>query len=66
MLTSFGKILRKLRIDHSERFLDMAKNLYLLAWKKRSLHLYDLGQEAGDHLRRNADIDLTVFYSKAF
>ncbi|WP_375659137.1 helix-turn-helix domain-containing protein [Bartonella sp. MR30HLJHH] len=27
MLTSFGKILRKLRIDHSERLLDMAKKL---------------------------------------
>ncbi len=25
MVTSFGKILRKLRIDHSERLLDMAK-----------------------------------------
>ncbi|CAF27603.1 hypothetical genomic island protein [Bartonella henselae str. Houston-1] len=24
MLTSFGKILRKLRIDHSEHLLDMA------------------------------------------
>ncbi len=27
MLASFGKILRKLRIDHSERLLDMAKKL---------------------------------------
>ncbi len=27
MLTSFGKILRKLRIDHSERLLDMAEKL---------------------------------------
>ncbi|WP_375685029.1 helix-turn-helix domain-containing protein [Bartonella sp. AP172QHHD] len=27
MVTSFGKILRKLRIDHSERLLDMAKKL---------------------------------------
>ncbi|MGF7157642.1 XRE family transcriptional regulator [Bartonella heixiaziensis] len=27
MVTSFGKILRKLRVDHSERLLDMAKKL---------------------------------------
>ncbi|WP_208441940.1 helix-turn-helix domain-containing protein [Bartonella raoultii] len=27
MLTSFGKILRKLRVDHSERLLDMAEKL---------------------------------------
>ncbi|WP_375653761.1 MULTISPECIES: XRE family transcriptional regulator [unclassified Bartonella] len=27
MLTSFGKILRKLCLDHSERLLDMAKKL---------------------------------------
>ncbi len=27
MVTPFGKILRKLRIDHSERLLDMAKKL---------------------------------------
>ncbi len=27
MVTSFGKILRKLRIDHSERLLDIAKKL---------------------------------------
>ncbi len=27
MLTSFGKILRKLRIDRSERLLDIAKKL---------------------------------------
>ncbi len=27
MLTSFGKILRKLSLDHSERLLDMAKKL---------------------------------------
>uniref|UniRef100_UPI001ABAA4C7 helix-turn-helix domain-containing protein n=1 Tax=Bartonella taylorii TaxID=33046 RepID=UPI001ABAA4C7 len=27
MVTSFGKNLRKLRVDHSERLLDMAKKL---------------------------------------
>ncbi|WP_375618614.1 MULTISPECIES: XRE family transcriptional regulator [unclassified Bartonella] len=68
MVTSFGKILRKLRIDHSERLLDMAKNLDIsvaflssveigkksvpLGMEDKIIKLYKLDQEKASLLRK--------------
>ncbi|WP_375657766.1 MULTISPECIES: helix-turn-helix domain-containing protein [unclassified Bartonella] len=71
MVTSFGKILRKLRIDHSERLLDMAKKLDIsvsflsaveigkksvpVGLEEKIIELYALDQEVAEILRRESD-----------
>ncbi|WP_375642275.1 MULTISPECIES: helix-turn-helix domain-containing protein [unclassified Bartonella] len=71
MLTSFGKILRKLRIDHSERLLDMAKKLDIsvgflssveigkksvpVGLEEKIIELYALDKEVAEILRRESD-----------
>ncbi|WP_375670526.1 MULTISPECIES: helix-turn-helix domain-containing protein [unclassified Bartonella] len=71
MLTPFGKILRKLRIDHSERLLDMAKKLDIsvaflssveigkksvpVGLEEKIIELYALDQEVAEILRRESD-----------
>ncbi|WP_375643587.1 MULTISPECIES: helix-turn-helix domain-containing protein [unclassified Bartonella] len=71
MVTSFGKILRKLRIDHSERLLDMAKKLDIsvsflssveigkksvpVGLEEKIIELYALDQEVAEILRRASD-----------
>ncbi|MBX4335531.1 helix-turn-helix domain-containing protein [Bartonella raoultii] len=71
MVTPFGKILRKLRIDHSERLLDMAKKLGVsvaflssveigkksvpIGMEEKIIELYSLDQERASLLRREAD-----------
>ncbi|WP_375695414.1 XRE family transcriptional regulator [Bartonella sp. AC66GZZY] len=70
MVTSFGKILRKLRIDHSERLLDMAKKLDIsvaflssveigkksvpVGMEDKIIELYGLDQEKASLLRKEA------------
>ncbi|WP_273724166.1 XRE family transcriptional regulator [Bartonella sp. AU18XJBT] len=70
MVTSFGKILRKLRIDHSERLLDMAKKLDIsvaflssveigkksvpVGMEDKVIELYALDQEKASLLRKEA------------
>ncbi|WP_208439260.1 helix-turn-helix domain-containing protein [Bartonella tribocorum] len=70
MVTSFGKILRKLRIDHSERLLDMAKTLGIsvaflssveigkksvpVGMEEKIIELYGLDQEKASLLRKEA------------
>ncbi len=71
MVTPFGKILRKLRIDHSERLLDMAKKLDIsvaflssveigkksvpVGLEEKIIELYALDQEVAEILRRKSD-----------
>ncbi|WP_375661044.1 XRE family transcriptional regulator [Bartonella sp. CL71SXKL] len=71
MLTSFGKTLRKLRIDHAERLLDMAKKLDIsvaflssveigkksvpVGMEEKIIELYDLDQDMASRLRQEAD-----------
>ncbi|WP_273758040.1 helix-turn-helix domain-containing protein [Bartonella sp. AU55XJBT] len=70
MVTSFGKILRKLRIDHSKRLLDMAKTLGIsvaflssveigkksvpVGVEEKIIELYGLDQEKASLLRKEA------------
>ncbi|WP_375686195.1 helix-turn-helix domain-containing protein [Bartonella sp. AP65SXKL] len=71
MATPFGKTLRKLRIDHSERLLDMAKKLDIsvaflssveigkrsvpVGLEEKIIELYTLDQEVAEILRRESD-----------
>ncbi|WP_273787997.1 MULTISPECIES: helix-turn-helix domain-containing protein [Bartonella] len=71
MPTPFGKTLRKLRIDHSERLLDMAKKLDIsvaflssveigkrsvpVGLEEKIIELYTLDQEVAEILRRESD-----------
>ncbi|MBX4335797.1 helix-turn-helix domain-containing protein [Bartonella raoultii] len=71
MVTPFGKTLRKLRIDYSERLLDMAKKLGVsvaflssveigkksvpIGMEEKIIELYSLDQERACVLRREAD-----------
>ncbi|QEE12165.1 helix-turn-helix domain-containing protein [Bartonella krasnovii] len=71
MVTSFGKTLRKLRIDHSERLLDMAEKLDIsvaflssveigkksvpVGMEDKIIKLYALDQETASILRKEAD-----------
>ncbi len=71
MLTPFGKILRKLRIDHSKRLLDMAKKLDIsvgflssveiskksvpVGLEEKIIELYSLDQEVAEILKRESD-----------
>ncbi|ACS51293.1 putative transcriptional regulator [Bartonella grahamii as4aup] len=71
MPTPFGKTLRKLRIDHSERLLDMAKKLDIsvaflssveigkksvpVGLEEKLIDLYALDQEVAEILRRESD-----------
>ncbi|OPB31552.1 helix-turn-helix domain-containing protein [Bartonella sp. AR 15-3] len=71
MLTSFGKTLRKLRIDHEERLLDMAKKLGVskvflssveigkksvpIGMEEKIIKLYALDQDMASLLRKEAD-----------
>ncbi|WP_273723920.1 helix-turn-helix domain-containing protein [Bartonella sp. AU18XJBT] len=71
MPTPFGKTLRKLRIDHSERLLDMAKKLDIsvaflssveigkksvpVGLEEKVIELYALDQEVAEILRRESD-----------
>ncbi|WP_317992939.1 helix-turn-helix domain-containing protein [Bartonella gliris] len=70
MLTPFGKTLRKLRIDHSERLLDMAKKLDIsvaflssveigkksvpVGMEEKIIELYALDQDMASLLRKEA------------
>ncbi|WP_273788171.1 helix-turn-helix domain-containing protein [Bartonella grahamii] len=80
MVTSFGKILRKLRVDHSERLLDMAKKLDIsvsflsaveigkksvpVGLEEKVIELYGLDQEVAEILRRESDACCTSFTIK--
>ncbi|EJF87311.1 MULTISPECIES: helix-turn-helix domain-containing protein [Bartonella] len=80
MITPFGKTLRKLRIDHSERLLDMAKKLDIslaflsaveigkksvpVGMEEKIIELYALDQEAAERLRRESDACRTSFTIK--
>ncbi len=71
MLTPFGKTLRKLRIDHAERLLDMAKKLDIsvaflssveigkksvpVGMEEKIVELYALDQNMASLLRKEAD-----------
>lgn len=71
MVTSFGKVLRKLRIDHSERLLDMAEKLDIsvsflssveigkksvpFSMEEKIIKLYALNQDIAFLLRKEAD-----------
>ncbi|WP_396584205.1 XRE family transcriptional regulator [Bartonella grahamii] len=71
MPTPFGKTLRKLRIDHSERLLDMAKKLDIsvaflssveigkksvpVGLEEKIIELYALDREGAEILRRESD-----------
>ncbi len=81
MLTPFGKILRKLRIDHSERLLDMAKKLDIsvgflssveiskksvpVGLEEKIIELYGLDQETAEILRRESDACCKSFTIKS-
>ncbi|WP_208438576.1 helix-turn-helix domain-containing protein [Bartonella grahamii] len=70
MLTPFGKILRKLRVDHSERLLDMAKKLDIsvsflsaveigkksvpVGLEEKIIELYGLDKEKASLLKKEA------------
>ncbi|QEE09265.1 helix-turn-helix transcriptional regulator [Bartonella kosoyi] len=72
MLTSFGKILRKIRIDRFERLLDMADKLGIsvaflssveigkksipVGMEDKIIELYDLDRDMASLLRKEADI----------
>ncbi|WP_332061118.1 XRE family transcriptional regulator [Bartonella sp. CB74] len=72
MLTSFGKSLRKLRIDRVERLFDMAKKIGVSSaflssveigkkpipskMEEKIIEIYNLNQEVADLLRKEADI----------
>ncbi|EJF85934.1 helix-turn-helix domain-containing protein [Candidatus Bartonella washoeensis] len=80
MLTLFGKTLRKLRIDHSEYLLDMAKKLDVsvaflssveigkksvpVGMEEKLIELYALDKEMASLLRREADASRTSFTIK--
>ncbi|EJF77138.1 hypothetical protein MCQ_01642 [Candidatus Bartonella washoeensis Sb944nv] len=80
MLTLFGKTLRKLRIDHSERLLDMAEKLNIsvpflssveigkksvpVGMEEKLIELYALDEETAFLLRREADASRTSFTIK--
>ncbi|WP_019218667.1 helix-turn-helix transcriptional regulator [Bartonella florencae] len=80
MVTSFGKILRKLRVDHSERLLDMAKKLGIsvaflssveigkksvpVGMEDKITELYALDQETACLLRKKADSCRKIFTIK--
>ncbi|MBB5074395.1 transcriptional regulator with XRE-family HTH domain [Bartonella callosciuri] len=77
MLTPFSKTLRKLRIDHSERLLDMAKKLGMsiaflssgeigkktvpVGMEDKIIKLYALDQETAARLRKESDASRTSF-----
>ncbi|UNE55001.1 XRE family transcriptional regulator [Bartonella machadoae] len=77
MLTPFGKSLRKLRIDYSERLLDMSEKLNIsvpflssveigkksvpVGMEEKIIELYALDQEAAERLRRESDACRHVF-----
>ncbi|GAA5106734.1 XRE family transcriptional regulator [Bartonella jaculi] len=81
MVTSFGKILRKLRVDHSERLLDMAEKLDVsvsflssveigkksvpVGMEEKIIELYDLDQDMASLLRKEADACRKSFTIKA-
>ncbi|WP_175868730.1 helix-turn-helix domain-containing protein [Bartonella gabonensis] len=81
MLTSFGKILRKLRVDHSERLLDMADKLGIsvaflssveigkksvpIGMEDKIIELYALDQETASLLRKEADVCRKNFTMKS-
>ncbi|WP_019221821.1 helix-turn-helix domain-containing protein [Bartonella senegalensis] len=72
MVTPFGKILRKLRIDHSERLLDMSKKLGVsiaflssveigkksvpVGMEEKIIELYDLDRDMASLLRKEANM----------
>ncbi|WP_455480143.1 helix-turn-helix domain-containing protein [Bartonella sp. B23] len=72
MLTSFGKSLRKFRIDRVERLVDMAKKIGVSSaflssveigkkpippkMEEKIIEAYNLNQEVADLLREDADI----------
>ncbi|EJF82253.1 transcriptional regulator [Bartonella doshiae] len=72
MLTPFGKTLPKLRIDHSERLLDMAEKLDIsvaflssveigkksvpVGMEEKIIEFYALDQKMASLLRREADV----------
>ncbi|WP_455475311.1 helix-turn-helix domain-containing protein [Bartonella sp. B17] len=72
MLTSFGKNLRKLRIDRAERLFDMAKKIGVSSaflssveigkkpipsqMEEKIIKAYNLNQETANSLRKDADI----------
>ncbi|CAK00997.1 helix-turn-helix domain-containing protein [Bartonella tribocorum] len=72
MLTPFGKTLRKIRIDHAERLLDMAEKLGIsvaflssveigkksvpVGMEEKVIELYDLDQDMASLLKKEADI----------
>ncbi|WP_455466899.1 XRE family transcriptional regulator [Bartonella sp. B39] len=80
MLTPFGKTLRKLRIDHSERLLDMAKKLDIsvaflssveigkksvpVGMEEKIIELYVLDQETAACLRKESDASRKSFTIK--
>ncbi|UTO29047.1 helix-turn-helix domain-containing protein [Bartonella harrusi] len=81
MITPFGKTLRKLRIDHSERLLDMAKKLDIsvpflssveigkksvpVGMEEKIIEVYALNQEAAARLRRESDACRSSFTIKS-
>lgn len=81
MLTSFGKILRKIRVDHFERLLDMADKLGIsvaflssveigkksvpIGMEDKIIELYGLDQEKASLLRKEADICRKSFTIKS-
>ncbi|EJF85537.1 hypothetical protein MCY_01098 [Bartonella rattimassiliensis 15908] len=72
MLTSFGKILRKIRLDRFERLLDMADKVGIsvaflssveidkksipVGMEDKIIELYDLDRNMASLLRKEADI----------
>ncbi|MCZ2158649.1 XRE family transcriptional regulator [Bartonella sp. 220] len=81
MITPFGKSLRKLRINHSERLLDMAKKLDIsvpflsfveigkksvpVGMEEKIIEVYALNQEAAVRLRRESDAGRGSFTIKS-
>ncbi|WPM81139.1 XRE family transcriptional regulator [Brucella pseudintermedia] len=77
MVTELGKELRKLRIDHSERLLDMSKKIgkssaFISAvetgqkspptgFEDLIVATYELAKEASEKLKRAADLSRAVF-----
>ncbi|WP_406604520.1 XRE family transcriptional regulator [Bartonella gliris] len=69
MLISFGKILRKFHIDHSELLLGVAKKLDIsvsfieigkksvpVGMEEKIIELYDFDEETASRLRKEADV----------
>ncbi|EJF84706.1 hypothetical protein MCU_00284 [Bartonella elizabethae Re6043vi] len=81
MLTSFGKILRKIRVDHFERLLNMADKLGIsvaflssveigkksvpVGMEDKIIELYALDQETASLLRKEADVCRKNFTMKS-